>query len=232
MRTFKFIATLVIIIFFLWALIAHVFFNELESRETDSIYISSPAIIIDPGHGGQDGGAVGMDGICEKNINLAEALILRDVFLASGRDVIMTRDTDCDTDGQDGFHKKDDIRARVNIAVEHPTAIYLGIHMNASTSSRDKGFTAFYGTKSPLSQPLAESISAAVGKSCLSTRLRDVKASPDTVYIFKNVPNNAVLLEFGFISNPDDCALLTNADYLTAYAVAILSGVTIPQASS
>ncbi len=185
-----------------------------------------PAVIIDAGHGGQDGGATGVNGSNEKDINLAMALCMRDIFLFGGYDVIMTRTEDTDTDGQDGFHKHDDIVARAAVGQQNPDAIFLGVHMNASGAARDQGFTAFYGRKSERSKALADSISAAVGKSGLTTRLRDVKMSPDTVYIFKTIPNTSVLVEFGFMTNPDDCALLSQPDYRTAFAATVFCGVT------
>ena len=188
----------------------------------------SPRVILDPGHGGQDGGATGVGGVSEKDINLEIALCLRDIFLLGGWQVTMTRDSDDDTDGRPGFNKKDDIHARADFAAADPEALFLGVHMNASPASRDQGFTAFYGTRNPDSLGIAEKIASSVGNSGLTTRLRQTKASPDTVYIFRNVPNPSVLLEFGFVTNPDDCALLLRPEYRTGYSVTVFCGVTCP----
>lgn len=179
-------------------------YSDSESRKT---------VIIDPGHGGEDGGAIGIGGLSEKHLNLSLSLKMRDLFILCGYDVIMTRTTDDDTDGQEGFHKRDDIMNREAVAKENPDALFLSVHMNASPSARDKGFQVFYGTKNPESKILAEEVHSLMTASGLATRMREVKASPDTVYLMKAIENPCILLECGFMGNEEDFALLTQADY-------------------
>lgn len=179
----------------------------------ETISPTKPTVIIDAGHGGQDGGATGLQGVSEKHFNLSTAMKMRDIFLLAGYDVKMTRTADNDTDGHEGFNKTEDILARENLGKEYPEAVFLSVHMNASPASRDKGFQVFYGTKNETSKILAEYVHAEMTNSGLATRMREVKRSPDTVYLTKHLENPCVLLECGFIGNAEDFALLSDEKY-------------------
>ena len=93
-----------------------------------------PVILIDPGHGGMDGGAVGVDGLVEKDLNLQISLILRDLFLANGFEVYMTRDTDCSTDDPGlttiRAKKVSDMKNRRALMERYPDGVFLSIHQN------------------------------------------------------------------------------------------------------
>ena len=105
---------------------------------------NSPDFIIDPGHGGADGGAVGIDGTYEKDLNLDLSLKLAELFYLADIDFVMTRSTDDDTDGDSSsFLKREDIFARVDLAAKYPSAVFVMIHMNSSTGVNDKGFQVF-----------------------------------------------------------------------------------------
>lgn len=179
------------------------------------------AVIIDPGHGGTDGGASGIGDIAEKHFNLSLSLKLRDIFVLSGYSVIMTRDTDDDTDGETGFNKKQDIHNREAIADNNPKLPYISIHMNYSLASRDKGFQVFYGSQNSESRVLAEAVHLYVENSGLANRMREVKAAPDTVYLMQNMVNPAILVECGFLGNDEDFALLSDAAYREKLALVL-----------
>lgn len=182
-------------------------------------------IIIDPGHGGKDSGAIGIGKVLEKDLNLDVALNLRDFFQSAGYNTIMTRETDDDTDGSESFNKTQDILKRASYTVEYPNSIYISIHMNSSGSSNDKGFQVFYGWINKDSKNLAQSVYNVIKKSEIINRLREVKKSPETVYIFKKVTVPAVLIECGFIRNKEDFALLNDAEYRKTLAFILFCGI-------
>lgn len=182
-------------------------------------------IIIDPGHGGDDGGAVSAGGICEKELNLDFALKLSSSLESLGYKTVMTRSDDADTDGEEGFHKRKDILNRLSFTEKYPKSIFVSVHMNSSTSSNDKGFTVFHGRKNEKSRILAEKIYSEVGSRAYVSRLRDVKNAPDSVYLMNNCEVPAILLECGFISNRTDEELLTDEKYREDLAYIIAGGI-------
>lgn len=184
-----------------------------------------PVIILDPGHGGEDGGAVGISGSLEKDLNLDVAQKMAEHFSRAGYEVVMTRSGDCDTDGKEGFFKRRDILARLGLAETYPNSVFISVHMNATTSSSDKGFQVFYGKNNSRSRTLAEAVYSAVFKNGEVTRLREVKKAPETVYLMKNLKIPAVLIECGFISNRADENLLKNPAYREKLAFVLYSGI-------
>ncbi len=185
---------------------------------------TEPLFIVDAGHGGADGGAVGVDGTYEKDLNLDLSLKLAELFYLADIDFVLTRDTDDDTDGDpESFVKRSDILARAECAEKYPSAVFIMIHMNSSTGVNDKGFQVFYGHLSEKSEDIAKTVYEAVSSSGLATRMREVKKAPSTVYLTKNIANPALLVECGFISNADDCALLTDGVYRQKLALVLFS---------
>ena len=182
-------------------------------------------IIIDAGHGGDDGGAVSIGGICEKDLNLAMSKSLSSNLEAMGYHVIMTRTDDTDTDGEEGFNKRKDILNRLKYTEQYPNSLFISVHMNSSTSSTDKGFTVFYGEKNELSKKIAENIYYAVENFAYTSRLRDVKESPDSVYLMNNCTVPAILVECGFISNKTDEALLIDEKYREDLSYILACGI-------
>ena len=182
-------------------------------------------IIIDAGHGGDDGGAVSIGGICEKDLNLAMSKSLSSNLEAMGYHVIMTRIDDTDTDGEEGFNKRKDILNRLKYTEQYPNSLFISVHMNSSTSSTDKGFTVFYGEKNELSKKIAENIYYAVENFAYTSRLRDVKEAPDSVYLMNNCTVPAILVECGFISNKTDEALLIDEKYREDLSYILACGI-------
>ena len=182
-------------------------------------------IIIDAGHGGDDGGAVSIGGICEKDLNLAMSKSLSSNLEAMGYHVIMTRTDDTDTDGEEGFNKRKDILNRLKYTEQYPNSLFISVHMNSSTSSTDKGFTVFYGEKNELSKKIAENIYYAVVNFAYTSRLRDVKEAPDSVYLMNNCTVPAILVECGFISNKTDEALLIDEKYREDLSYILACGI-------
>ena len=183
-------------------------------------------IVVDPGHGGEDGGAVGDDGSLEKDLNLQIALTLKEKLEACGYTVVMTRETDEDTDRLNGFHKKLDLTERVQTAESAKADLFLSVHINASTSARDQGFQVWYGTGNNNGKFLAEQIRSHVEEANVSSRIRVVKPVPETLYIFRTLQIPNVLIECGFISNAEDLYQLKQESFRAKLCEAIALGVT------
>ena len=184
-------------------------------------------ILVDPGHGGYDGGAKCRDsGVWEKELNLAVSLALRDALTRQGAQVILTREADVDLTSPDRpatlTKKRQDMLARVAIATDNAVDLLLSIHMNEYRMRTESGPQVFYRAGQEGSRLLAGCIQEA-----LITRLQPQKQrtamAGDYFILQLDVPS--VLVECGFISNPTEEKLLLSADYQNRLAEAIADGV-------
>lgn len=171
-------------------------------------------LIVDPGHGGEDGGALSLTGRRESDYNLEIALRLDDLLHLLGYETKMTRKTDTAiyTTGQTIAQKKvSDLKERVRIVEETPGAMLLSIHQNTFSDGRYSGAQVFYaGTHN--SQALAETMQAALVKSLNPGSNRKAKKS-DGVYLMERITRPGVLIECGFLSNREEEARLGSATY-------------------
>ncbi len=188
---------------------------------------SGKTVIIDPGHGGEDGGAVGKSGSLEKELNLAISLKLRDILAKEGFQVVMTRETDVSLHAPEekSNKKRSDLNHRVYIAREHPDALFISIHMNSYEQSPQKGAQVFYSRNHPASQTLAEGIQASLKEHLDPQNRRMVKKADNNIFLMKTVENPACLVECGFISHAEEEALLKTQEYQQRVAEAILHGI-------
>ena len=184
-------------------------------------------ILVDPGHGGYDGGAKCRDsGVWEKELNLAVSLALRDALTRQGAQVILTREADVDLTSPNRpatlTKKRQDMLARVAIATDNAVDLLLSIHMNEYRMRAESGPQVFYRAGQEGSRLLAGCIQEA-----LITRLQPQKQrtamAGDYFILQLDVPS--VLVECGFISNPTEEKLLLSADYQNHLAEAIADGV-------
>ncbi len=177
-------------------------------------------IVIDPGHGGLDGGATN-GGIVEKDINLAISLKLADLYKAAGYTVIMTREEDCSTvEGK--FNKKQDIRKRLSIIENAGDVLAISIHQNQFTSSKAKGAQVYYGKNNPASKEVADKLGDGVTMLSEGSK-RVVKPITKDVYLVHTSTKPIILVECGFLSNPSERALLQDEDYQKLIAFWIFS---------
>ena len=199
---------------------------QAMSRE---IYTGSirPHIVLDPGHGGMDGGAIGCDGSVEKDINLEIGLLLRDLLGACGYDVTMTREEDTDLGSGDGIvpRKRADLAARLEIMEKDPGATVLMIHQNQFTQSKYHGAQMFYGPKDAASKLLAANLQGSIVSLLQPDNTREIKPATDDVWLLMQCGNPIVLVECGFLSNPEECALLQDSAYQQQMAFAIAAGI-------
>lgn len=186
-------------------------------------------IVLDAGHGGADGGAVGIGDIYEKDINLAMALKLRDILRFFGFDVIMTRESDMSIhdSGLDTIRqqKVSDMKNRLEIIKANPDCIFISIHQNKFDRSKYKGTQVFYSANNPYGQILAQCIQQSVVVNLQPENTRQIKAMGADSYIMQNSQVPSALIECGFISNQSDIDNLTNEDYQKQYCLSVLNGL-------
>ena len=200
-----------------------------SSYSTVNSNINTPLhIIIDCGHGGEDGGAVSSDGIVEKDINLAIGLKLESFFLQSGFNVTMTRREDVSlhsSDAQTLREKKvSDIHNRTELCNSSENNILISIHQNKFEESKYSGTQVFYSVNNPKSLELAESIRASVIGLLQNNNTRQCKESTSSIYLLHNATIPAVIVECGFLSNPQETQLLKSGKYQCEMAYAIFCG--------
>ncbi len=175
------------------------------------------AVVIDPGHGGEDGGCSGADGTTEKDVNLSLSLTLADILRMCGVDVTLTRTEDIllydrNVDFK-GRKKVLDLRARLDCAAAHPEADFISIHMNAFPEARWHGLQVWYSKNRAESLTLARSIQSAVETYLQPENERRIKPAGSNIFLLDRAVTPAVLIECGFLSNPEECAALSTSAY-------------------
>ncbi|MBQ9467423.1 MAG: N-acetylmuramoyl-L-alanine amidase [Clostridia bacterium] len=180
-------------------------------------------VIVDAGHGGEDGGAQGLYGTCEKDLNLAVALKTAKLLTDCGVRVILTRDGDYMLgDGKKGTKKLSDLRARVDIANGQKNALLISIHMNKFPLSYCKGVQIFYSPNDGRSLEFANVLHSAVKEHLEPEKTRALKEATSAIYLLDRVRIPAVLIECGFLSNEEEAKRLTDDDCQYRFAALIL----------
>lgn len=171
-------------------------------------------IVIDPGHGGEDGGATSCTGLVESTYNLNISLRLNDLLHLLGHDTQMTRTTDISIYTKGGTiaqKKASDLKERVRIVNETENALLISIHQNNFSDSRYSGAQVFYaGTEG--SAALAKQLQSALVAALNPGSSRKSKIG-DGIYLMEHIDCPGVLIECGFLSNAAEEARLRNAEY-------------------
>lgn len=185
--------------------------------------------IIDPGHGGEDGGATSGD-VLEKNLNLAISENLCDLYAVFGYNARTTRTDDTllydyynDLEDYKGRKKTYDLRNRLRIAEESGAKLYVGIHMNKFPQEKYKGLQVYYSPNDEKSRDAASMIQSYAKKFIMPDNEREIKQATQAIYILKRIKIPAVLVECGFLSNPEELALLTSKDYRLKLSAALFA---------
>lgn len=190
---------------------------------------SSPAVVvIDAGHGGEDGGAVASDGTVESTLNLEISLRLNDLLRLLGQETEMTRreDVSIHSDGADTLHEKkvSDLQNRVALVNGITNDVLISIHQNKLPSVPSvHGAQVFYNQVEG-SADLAKSIQASLNDSVNDGNSKAEKQVASTIYLMKNVTAPAVLVECGFLSNSEETVKLQDGAYQLQLAEAIAAG--------
>ncbi len=188
-----------------------------QSREDSRL-----TFVIDPGHGGEDGGAVGEDGVLESDLNLAVALRLDQLLGLCGIPAKLTRDSAeliyPESAGTTRERKRADLEYRVSVVNGTERAVLLSIHQNKYASPGPRGAQVFYGNVDG-SEELARETQAKL--SLLSGGRRSAAPISPEIYLMREARCPAILVECGFLSNPEELQLLTSAPYQTKLSLAI-----------
>lgn len=185
-------------------------------------------VVVDAGHGAPDGGAVGANGTIEKDINLQIALKLQEILESRGIRVIMTRADDnsiCDESAKTLHEMKvSDMKNRLEIINKSGADLFLSIHMNSFSKPSSVGLHVFYSRNHPEISETAGLIQDSISK-ITGAKIHAVKAASDTLYLMKNPTPPAILVECGFISNPEEEKLLNDDNYQSKIAFSIANAV-------
>lgn len=184
-------------------------------------------ILVDPGHGGYDGGARCMDsGVWEKELNLLTAQAIEKVLVSRGASVVMTRRKDEDLCSDDRpanvTKKRQDMERRVAIAVENSVDMVLSVHMNEYRQRAESGPQVFYRAGCDAGRLLAGCMQQSLIDGLAPRRERAAMAGD---YFILQLEMPSVLIECGFISNPEEEALLRTPAYRQRLAEAVADGV-------
>ena len=200
--------------------ISTVFYHRIKPTMEKSSFV-----VIDSGHGFFDAGKIGVGGTQEKEINLVIAQKLRDMLELQGIHVRMTRENDeVLYDGEPPADKKEDMRQRTALMNEQGCLLAVSIHQNSFTEEKYKGAQAFYYKPSEESHRLASAIQQSLIEFQDPENTRQEKANED-YYILRKGRVPTVICECGFLSNPEEEALLCTEAYQEKTAWAISVGI-------
>lgn len=203
-----------------------------ESVQTSSdavFYAEMPVLILDPGHGGEDGGAVSGDGTIESLINLSISMKIAELAELMGYKVQMTRKSDIsiyDADAKTLREKKvSDLKNRVAFCNKVTNGVLISIHQNSLPSAPSvKGAQVFYNEQQG-SCDLAQAVQVMLNETINQGKPKEAKAMGSSSYLMKNVTCPGILIECGFLSNAEETQALKNDEYQLKIAVSILSSM-------
>lgn len=224
--------TLVFTFFAFTAVCALVFGGGAIAQKTSAGASGSelPVIVIDAGHGGEDGGTSSSSGILEKDINLAISMKLKSLLDSMGFRTVCIRESDrliYDSSCKTMREKKvSDIHNRLQIMNTYPGCIFVSIHQNHFSQSKYTGAQVFYSANNPESALLAECIQNSFAQNLQKNNTRKIKPSGTGIYLLYHAKETAVMVECGFLSNGGEAELLKDNDYQTKTALAIVGGLT------
>ncbi len=185
-------------------------------------------VVIDPGHGGEDGGAVSPGGVAESQINLAVSLRINDLLRFAGVQTRLTRSEDV-TISDAGLEtvrqrKSSDLKNRVKVVEETENTILLSIHQNSLPSSPVTHGAQVFWNRQEGAEELANRVQEALNASVNAGNDKHPRQIPDSIYLMKNITAPGVLVECGFLSNAPETKRLQTPSYQLRLATAIAAG--------
>lgn len=187
-------------------------------------------IMIDPGHGGEDGGASSSDGYLEKEANLAVSKKLEKLFVLFGYDIYMTREDDRqiydmynELEDYTGKKKVYDLKNRLRYTKETECDYFISIHMNKFSEEKYSGLQVYYSPENDGSMKFAEAIQRYSKMYLDKNNDRKIKKAGSNIYVMKKITIPAVLVECGFLSNTEEAKLLQTEDYQKKIAATIFT---------
>lgn len=192
-----------------------IFCRENKTEAVSDIKVPDKLILIDPGHGGMDGGAVSNNGIVEKNINLSISLKIRDKLKQSGYRVMMTRDTDrglYTKSGNINVMKAEDLTNRCRMKRDSKSDLFISIHQNFFSQSSCQGAQIWYSKNRASSQfahILQENMKKDLGNN--NREEKEARGEYKILRCYSNIPS--VIVECGFLTNPREERKLITDEY-------------------
>ncbi|MCX7842234.1 MAG: N-acetylmuramoyl-L-alanine amidase [Clostridia bacterium] len=201
-----------------------------HSASANTVRSTEKVVMIDPGHGGEDPGAVSdYNGIKEKDINLGIASYLRELLEQDGYKVIMTREED-KLEYEPGTRniiqkRKQDLLRRKKMMDEGGANIVVSIHLNKFPQTQYFGAQTFFPPNSPESQKLAHSIQMSIREMVDPQNKREALVKKEPIIILKNNKTTTAIVECGFLSNPEEEKKLGSTQYQQNLSAAIKKGI-------
>ena len=203
------------------------FTTDLTYLSVDSVPYDK-IIIIDAGHGGEDPGAIGSNGVYEKDLNLAIALQVGQMLEDEGYVIVYTRTDDrmlyTEEENIKGIRKISDLKNRCKVAQRYPDALFISIHMNSFGSDKYFGTQVYYSNVNEKSIDLAEAVQYKVREAIQTDNNRTIKKSEE-LYVLNNINNPSILIECGFLTNKTECEKLCKKEYQKELSFSIVCGI-------
>ncbi len=213
-----------ILIIILFILLIYIVVIKIKNIRTTMIEINKQLIVIDPGHGGIDGGGMSNTGMYEKDINLKISYYLKCYLENSGYTVLLTRYSDYDLASKNSSNrKKEDISKRLDIINNDDVFLYISIHCNIYTNNSIYGAQTFYNDNDINNKLLAENVQKML-INILKNTTRKAKSIEDK-YLIENAKKVGCLVEVGFLSNEQEFNLLKTNQYQDLVAYCIYLGI-------
>lgn len=223
------ITVLICVVLCLCAVIGYDVINNYKAASLS--LTKKPTVIIDAGHGGEDGGTVSESGVVEKDINLKIAEKLNNLFAKNGYNTVMIRKEDklIYDDGCNSIRSKksSDLHNRLNIINENENSVLISIHQNHYTESKYYGAQVFYSGNNPKSEALAQCIQRNIVLTLQPENKRQIKKSGSEIFILNNAKVPAVMVECGFLSNHSEALLLNTEEYQDKMAECIFKATNL-----
>ncbi|MBO5305907.1 MAG: N-acetylmuramoyl-L-alanine amidase [Clostridia bacterium] len=182
-------------------------------------------VVLDAGHGGEDGGASSSNGIFEKNLNLDITMNIGAYLESCGIPVVYTRTEDVllydRNENYEGRKKVLDLAARLKIARECENAMFVSIHMNAFPQKQYSGLQVYYSPHHPLSESLAVAVQENTRTHLDPDNKRKIKKADSSIYLLDRLQKPAILIECGFLSNDAEAERLSDEEYQKQLALVI-----------
>jgi N-acetylmuramoyl-L-alanine amidase len=202
-------------------------FLDNDSWRSWNLPLSGKVIVIDPGHGGPDSGAVGGNELLEKEVALNISIMLRDYLQEAGALVIMTREKDQDLADENTRklrHRKwEDLKERRSIINGNNADLFISIHLNSLPSSRWRGAQVFYHPGREEGEAVSKFIQDEIKRNLQNTD-RFAK-SIEGLYLLRTAEIPGTLVEVGFLSNPSERELLKTESYQRKVAASVYQGL-------
>lgn len=207
---------------------AGIYYGTQNPKPAFSAWNQDHTLVLDAGHGGFDGGAIGFSGTTEQHINLSIARRTQALAGLFGVNTVMTREDENALGYEAGRsvheNKVADIKTRERITSETENPVFLSVHLNKFEDGQYSGAQTFYSKNNPAGRQLAELLQQDLVAGLNPQNNRRAKQAVDTIYLMKKLDCPAVIVECGFLSNAAEEQLLNQEDYHKRLSICIISG--------